>query len=59
MTKVQLTKLREAIDELQDYFEADIWYASRNEWVSQRQAAEYIRRHFAVLRKQIKCEKIT
>jgi len=44
----------QAIDDLQEFFEADMWYAKNAEWKTEEDMQKYIRMHFGCLREEIK-----
>lgn len=46
--------INEAIDDLQRFFESDMWYAINEEWETEKDMIKYLRSHFDILRKEIK-----
>lgn len=44
------------LDEMQEFFEADMWYASQHEW-KEEDMIKYLKAHFDVVRKAIRMEK--
>lgn len=44
----------EAINDLQVFFECDMWFACKNEWKSENDMIRYLESHFDVLRDEIK-----
>lgn len=44
----------EAINELQEFFECDMWYACNNEWKTETKMIKYLEIHFNILKKQVK-----
>ena len=44
----------EALAQLQDFFEADMWYAQESEWKKEEHMLKYLRGHFNICIKQIK-----
>ena len=49
--------IEEAIDNIQVFFECDMWYACRTEWKTEEKMIKYLGAHFDILRKEIKCIK--
>lgn len=49
--------IEQAIDELQQFFECDMWYSSRNEWLTEEDMEKYLNEHFNILRFEIKAIK--
>lgn len=45
--------VEEAIRNLQIFFEADMWYASHNEWKTEKDMLKYLRGHFDILNRDI------
>lgn len=41
---------KKEIDDLQEFFEADMWYASQNEWKTEEQMSAYLKKHFDIAR---------
>ena len=44
----------EAIDDLEVFFESDMWYAKENEWKTEKDMIKYLRSHFDILRRQVR-----
>ena len=45
--------IKEAIQDLEDFFEEDLWYAICNEFKDEHDMLFYIKSHFQILRNQI------
>lgn len=43
----------EALDSLQTFFEADMWYAMGAEWNAEADMLQYLKSHFDICRKSI------
>ena len=48
----------QAINDLEEFFLADIWYAKNAEWKTEEDMQKYIRMHFGGLREEIKLGKL-
>ncbi len=46
--------IEEAIDQIETFFESDMWYSKEFEWKTEEDMIKYLRGHFDILRKQIK-----
>ena len=46
--------IEEAIDNIQEFFEADMWYAKGAEWKEEKDMLKYLKGNFDILRKEIK-----
>lgn len=46
--------VQEAINDFQDFLEADLWYAKTYEWKDQLNMNKYLRDHFKILKEQVK-----
>ena len=46
--------IEEAIDNIEGFFEVDMWYAQHAEWKKEEDMLKYLKSHFNVLRKEIK-----
>jgi len=46
--------IEEAVNVLEGFFEADMWYACKNEWKTEKDMWKYLKEHFDILRKEIK-----
>lgn len=46
--------INEAINQLEGFFQADMWYAKESEWKTEKDMIEYLKGHFDILRKEIK-----
>ncbi len=44
----------EAIDMIEEYFQADMWYAKNEEWKKREDMIKYLDGHFDILRDEIK-----
>lgn len=44
----------EAVQELQTFFEADMWYAQEEEWKNEKDMLKYLYAHFNICKNQIK-----
>jgi hypothetical protein len=44
----------ESINNLQEFLECDLMYASKNEWQTEKKMLKYIRGHFNICKKEIK-----
>ena len=44
----------EAVEQLQTFFQADMWYAKGAEWKSEEDMLKYINGHFNICKEQIK-----
>ena len=44
----------EAIEQLEEFFGADMWYSKNAEWKTEEDMLRYLKGHFNILRKQIK-----
>jgi len=44
----------EAIQILEDFFEADMWYAKGTEWKTEADMINYLKRHFEICKDSIK-----
>jgi len=43
----------EAVDDLQQFLECDMWYAKGAEWKTEKDMLKYLKAHFNILRKEI------
>jgi len=43
-----------AIQDLQVFFEEDMWYAKENEWKTEKDMLKYLKGHFKICKDQIK-----
>jgi hypothetical protein len=50
----QPATIEEAIEELQEFFECDMWYSKDNEWKTEKEMCKYLAIHFKILKEQIK-----
>ena len=58
MTIIVLPKTaEEAVDNLQTFFECDMWYASQHEWKTEDDMLRYLKGHFHILKNEIKALK--
>ena len=46
--------IEEAIDMIEEYFQADMWYAKNEEWKKREDMIKYLDGHFDILRDEIK-----
>jgi len=46
--------IKEAINNLEVFFEVDMWYAKGAEWKTEGDMLKYLRGHFNILKKDIK-----
>lgn len=46
--------IEEAINDIEMFFQADMWYAKGNEWKAEEDMLKYLEGHFNILRKEIK-----
>ena len=46
--------VNEAIDNIQDFFEEDMWYDNNEEWETEKDMKTYLRTHFKLLKKEIR-----
>lgn len=46
--------IEEAIDDIERFFECDMWYAKGAEWKAEKDMRKYLRIHFNFLREEIK-----
>ena len=46
--------VEEAIDDIERFFESDMWYAKDAEWKTEEDMIKYLRAHFDILRKETK-----
>ena len=44
----------EAVEQLQTFFEADMWYAKESEWKTEEDMLKYLKGHFDICKKAIK-----
>jgi hypothetical protein len=44
----------EAIDQLHQFFEVDMWYAKTCEWKTEKDMLKYLKAHFGILKKEIR-----
>lgn len=44
----------EAINDIEIFFESDMWYAKKEEWKTENDMIKYLRGHFNILRREIK-----
>jgi len=54
MHTYQPKTIEEAINNIQTFFECDMWYAKGAEWKTEGDMIKYLRIHFNVLKKEIK-----
>jgi len=48
----------EAVEQLEIFFESDIWYSKENEWKTKEDMIKYLRGYFNICKKAIKkCSK--
>ncbi len=45
--------IEEAIDTIEEYFQADMWYAKNTEWKTEKDMLKYLNGHFDILRNEI------
>lgn len=45
--------IEEAINDIEVFFECDMWYSKGAEWKEEKDMIKYLRNHFNVLRKEI------
>lgn len=50
---IETEKVKNAIDELQGFFEADMWHSIEAEWKTEKDCIKYLRDHFDICKKEI------
>ena len=54
MKIVHAKTIDEAIDNLEQFFECDMWYSKGAEWKTEEDMLKYLNGHFKILKKEIK-----